>query len=315
MAYIYNLTDTWNAGGTAFNGIKMAITNTASAASSYMLNLTTTGATTGTFTVDKSGNTINSGTMTIGTVTNDARFTVVQATAATTAATLTGVSGAKVIVDSAGNGSNFYDADIHTLRKANGTTTQAILNADGNFFLGTSARAWLTSVRAIDISTYAGIAQGLSGACVVGFNTFLNTSGQYAYKVSSVAATLYACGQGGAGVHSWSVAGTGTANNAITFTRAMTLDANSNLLIGTTTSPTTATRSLTLANGTAPSAVATTTLALYSSDLSANNTIPSVWTEGTGITGAGITSTTVTTKIAIRVNGTVYYLLATTNGT
>jgi hypothetical protein len=251
----------------------------------------------------------------IGTTASSGKLTLTQAAAGATCAQMTGVSGAKIIVDYIGNGSHFYDADVHTWRKANSTTTQAIINTDGNFFLGASARSWLTSVRAIDISTYAGIAQGLSGACIVGFNTFLNTSGQYAYKVSSVAATLYACGQGGAGVHSWSVAGTGTANNAITFTRAMTLDANSNLLLGTTTSPTTATNSLAIANGTAPSAVAATTWALYSSNLSANNTIPSVWTEGTGITGAGITSTTVTTKIAIRVNGTVYYLLATTNGT
>jgi hypothetical protein len=61
MAYIYNLTDAWNAAGTAFNGIKMVIANTASAAGSYMLNLSTTGATTGSFTVDKSGNVSASG--------------------------------------------------------------------------------------------------------------------------------------------------------------------------------------------------------------------------------------------------------------
>ena len=67
MSYIYNLTDTWNAGGTAFDGIKMAITNTASAAGSYMLNLSTSGATTGSFTVDKSGNMAGSGGLTLGT--------------------------------------------------------------------------------------------------------------------------------------------------------------------------------------------------------------------------------------------------------
>ena len=55
MSYIYNLTDTWNSGATSYNGIKMAITNTASAATSYMLNLTVSGTTTGSFTVDRSG--------------------------------------------------------------------------------------------------------------------------------------------------------------------------------------------------------------------------------------------------------------------
>jgi hypothetical protein len=53
----------------------------------------------------------------------------------------------------------------------------------------------------------------------------------------------------------------------------------------------------------------------YSSDLTAGNTIPSFYCEGGGVVGAGITSTTVTHKVAMRVNGTVYYILATTNGT
>ncbi len=66
MAYIYNLTDTWNAVGTAFNGIKMAVTNTASAAGSYLINLTVSGATTASFTVDKSGNVAASGTLSSG---------------------------------------------------------------------------------------------------------------------------------------------------------------------------------------------------------------------------------------------------------
>ena len=217
----------------------------------------------------------------------------------------------KMDITNTASSANAYMLNLTT----SGATTGAyVVDKYGNLFVNATVRAWISTSRAIDIFGFAGIAQGLSGACIVGFNTYLNTSGQYAYKASTTAA-LYACGQGGTNVHSWSVAASGTSDGAITFTRAMTLDANSNLLIGTTTSPTTATRSLTLANGTAPTAVATTTLAMYSSNLSANNTIPSVWTEGTGITTAGITNTTVTNKIAIRVNGTVYYLLATTDGT
>lgn len=67
MSYIYNLTDTWNAAGTTFAGIKMAVTNTASSASSKLLDLTVSGATTGFFTIDKSGNTSISGALTLGT--------------------------------------------------------------------------------------------------------------------------------------------------------------------------------------------------------------------------------------------------------
>jgi hypothetical protein len=53
MAFIYDLTDTWNAGGTAFNAIKMNVTDTASAAASRLLTLQVGGAER--FSVDKAG--------------------------------------------------------------------------------------------------------------------------------------------------------------------------------------------------------------------------------------------------------------------
>jgi hypothetical protein len=54
---------------------------------------------------------------------------------------------------------------------------------------------------------------------------------------------------------------------------------------------------------------------LFSVDRSAGNTIPAVRCEGSGVTNAGITNTTVTNKIAVQVNGTIYFLLATTDAT
>lgn len=39
MAFIYDLTDTWNAGGTTFNAIKMNVTDSASAAASKLVTL------------------------------------------------------------------------------------------------------------------------------------------------------------------------------------------------------------------------------------------------------------------------------------
>lgn len=56
MAFIYSLTDSWNDVTTTWNGIKLAVTNTASDSSSKLLNLTVSGATTASFVVDKSGN-------------------------------------------------------------------------------------------------------------------------------------------------------------------------------------------------------------------------------------------------------------------
>lgn len=63
MAFIYNLTDSWTDAATTWNGIKLAVTNTASSASSNLLNLTVTGATTASFVVDKSGNLALNGTV------------------------------------------------------------------------------------------------------------------------------------------------------------------------------------------------------------------------------------------------------------
>jgi hypothetical protein len=95
----------------------------------------------------------------------------------------------------------------------------------------------------------------------------------------------------------------------------LTLDSLGNLGLGTSSFGTSAAGVLSIGNGTEPSTGPANTVQVYSVDLSAGNTIPAVYCEGSGVTGAGITNVTVTHKIAIKVNGTVYYLLATTNAT
>lgn len=86
-----------------------------------------------------------------------------------------------------------------------------------------------------------------------------------------------------------------------------------NVGIGTSTFGTSAAKVLAIKNGTAPTTGPADTVQLYSVDLSAGNTIPAIYCEGSGVTGAATTDVAVTTKIAIKVNGTVYYLLATTS--
>jgi len=98
-------------------------------------------------------------------------------------------------------------------------------------------------------------------------------------------------------------------------TERLRVDSSGNVGINVSTFGTSAAGVLALKNGTKPTTGPADTIQIYSVDRSAGNTIPAVYTEGTGVSDAGITNTTVTHKIAIEVNGTVYYLLATTNAT
>ena len=59
---IYQLTDTWNDGATTFNGIKLDVTDTASAADSKLLDLQVGGVSR--FSVDKDGGATLTGSLT-----------------------------------------------------------------------------------------------------------------------------------------------------------------------------------------------------------------------------------------------------------
>jgi hypothetical protein len=104
-------------------------------------------------------------------------------------------------------------------------------------------------------------------------------------------------------------------NNAAGTATHLEISGAGNVGINTNTFGTSAAGVLSIANGTAPSSGPADTVQLFSVDRTAGNTIPGIRCEGSGVTNAGITSTTVTHKIAMQVNGTIYYLLATTNAT
>jgi hypothetical protein len=97
---------------------------------------------------------------------------------------------------------------------------------DGNIQLGNSVNRW----------TWLGVDP--NGAAVLAMNTYYNSGYKYA---GSYGAGMYLSDFG---AHKWFTAASGTAGNAITFTQAMTLDASSNLMVGTTS----AASKLTVAN-------------------------------------------------------------------
>lgn len=131
MSYIYNLTDTWNAAGTTFAGIKMAVTNTASGANSRLLDLSVSGATTGSVFVDKNGNASLSGGLTLGTALSLANGGSGQTTAQAAINTFAGaVTSGQYL---RGNGTNvvmsaIQAADVPTL---NQNTTGTASNITG----------------------------------------------------------------------------------------------------------------------------------------------------------------------------------------
>jgi hypothetical protein len=108
-------------------------------------------------------------------------------------------------------------------------TSKATFDSSGNLGLGVAPSAWGT-YKAFQISG------GYSVMAVTGNDYWSMSNAFYdgsAFKyIANGFATAY---ETSSGKHSWRIAPSGTAGNPITFTQAMTLDASSNLMVGTTT--------------------------------------------------------------------------------
>lgn len=86
--------------------------------------------------------------------------------------------------------------------------------------------------------------------------------------------------------------------------------ASGGLALGTTSFGSSAEKVLSIGTGTAPTTGPADTVQFYSSDNSAGNTIPSFFCEGTEVLATGQSDTTSTTRVKMRINGTVVTLLA-----
>ena len=129
MAFIYNLTDSWDDVATTWNGIKLAVTDTNSSASSKLLNLSISGSSTGYFYVDKSGNLTLSGSV-----------NKITMTAPATSATLTLADGSSFITSGAYS-TTFTTTGTTTLTLPTSGTVTALGNTttgSGSIVLATS---------------------------------------------------------------------------------------------------------------------------------------------------------------------------------
>jgi hypothetical protein len=104
------------------------------------------------------------------------------------------------------------------------------LDSSGNLGLGVTPSAW-ADLKSFDITEWGSLF-GYSNQTGVAGNAYYNAGWKYKAAASNLA-TRYE--QNSLGTHSWHIAPSGTAGDAISFTQAMTLDASGNLLIGRTT--------------------------------------------------------------------------------
>ena len=179
-----------------------------------------------------------------------------------------------------GDPTNYYDNATHNFRTVAGAATIMTLNA--------------------------------AGASLNGASLFVTSAGASSIYIRNIAGTNRIDSYNDPITATYPLAINGS---AITFSIAdapkAILNASGNFGLGTTTFGTSATSTLALFTGTAPSTGPADTVQIYSSDLSAGNTMLSVYTEGTCVNANATAAAT--NRIAVRINGTVYYLLANTS--
>jgi hypothetical protein len=179
----------------------------------------------------------SSGNVGIGTSSPGARLDVATASGDCIIRVGNGTSQARFAVDNDGPYIYPLTSGDSSLRVFTPTGSEAMrIDAAGVVGIGVTPATW-SSFKALQFGDVGAIYSNNFGSgntqTIFSNNAYFNSG--YKYLQSSSAAAQYT--QIG-GTHAWSIAPTGTAGNAISFTQAMTLDSSGNLGIGTTTTTT-----------------------------------------------------------------------------
>jgi len=139
-----------------------------------------------------------------------------------------GVTGIVQTADSSGQ------LALQTTTSGGTATTAITIDNSQNVGIGVTPSAWNSSSKVIQFGANGtAILENYNGVTnTFGFNTYRSVSSGYVYTTTGNAASLF--GTNYTGGFSWSIAPSGTAGNAITFTQAMTLDNSGNFIVGAT---------------------------------------------------------------------------------
>jgi len=140
------------------------------------------------------------------------------------------VSGASFdVTGSTAPANGMYLPAANSVALSTNSSVRFRVDASGNAGLGVTPAAHGSSERALDIGNTTSFGRQSDAALVINFNTFLNASSQYVYRISSFASSY----QQLAGEHKFFTAPSGTAGNTVTLTQRMTITQSGDITANT----------------------------------------------------------------------------------